>query len=48
MMEEDIKKLVEIAEKSLKIQEELLDYTKSMQKVIREMNVRVIDKLQNI
>lgn len=47
-MEEEIKKLVGIAEESLKIQKEMLDFTKGMHKLLREMNVRIVDKLAKL
>ena len=40
-MEKELKRLVEISE-------EMLEYTKGMHKLLREMNVRVIDKLGNL
>ena len=48
MMEKDIERLVKIAEESLKIQKEILDFTKGMHKLTREMNLRIIDKLANL
>ena len=43
---EELKKLTGMFEESLKIQREMLDLTKGMHKLFREMNVRIIEKLQ--
>ena len=45
---EELKRIVELAEESLKVQKEVLEFTKGMHKLLREMNVRVIEKLANI
>ena len=45
IMEKEFKRMVEIAEESLKIQKEMLDLSIGMHKLFREMNVRIIEKL---
>ena len=45
---EEIKKLLEIAEESLKVQKEVLELTEGMHKLLREIRVVAVDKLGNL
>lgn len=54
-MEEEFKEMLNIAREGLEIQkrmekktDEMLDLTKGMHKVMREMNVRIIGKIANL
>ena len=44
----DDKMLIEILEKLLVAQEKLVELTEGMHKLMREMNVRIVDKLAKL